>query len=72
MVAETHIFDFDDNIYGKPIRINLLQHLRGEKKFSGPEELGSQIKKDIQMAHEVLEAAHKEMLLFCEERLTRS
>jgi len=72
LVAETHIFDFDDDIYGKPIRINLLQHLRGEKKFNGPEELGSQIQKDIQVAHEVLEVAHKEMLLFCEERLTRS
>jgi len=70
LVAETHIFDFDDDIYGKPIRINLLQHLRGEKKFNGPEELSSQIKKDIQLAHEVLEAAHKEMLLFCEERLS--
>ncbi len=72
LVAETHIFDFDDDIYGKPIRINLLQHLRGEKKFNGPEELSSQIKKDIQKAHEVLEIAHKEMLLFCEERWSRS
>ncbi len=68
LVAETHIFDFEDDIYGKPIRINLLQHLRGEKKFSGPEELGVQIHKDIQVAHEVLEAAQKELLLSCEER----
>lgn len=72
LVAETHIFDFDDDIYGKLIRINLLQHLRGEKKFNSPEELGSQIEKDIQKAHEVLEEAHKDMLLFCEERLSRS
>lgn len=72
LVAETHIFDFDDDIYGKLIRINLLQHLRDEKKFNSPEELGSQIKKDIQKAHEVLEAAHKDMLLFCEEKLSRS
>ncbi|HDO31134.1 MAG TPA: bifunctional riboflavin kinase/FAD synthetase, partial [Desulfobacteraceae bacterium] len=29
LVAETHIFDFDDDIYGRPIKINLLRHLRG-------------------------------------------
>jgi riboflavin kinase/FMN adenylyltransferase len=71
LVAETHIFDFEDDIYGKLIKINLLQHLRGEKKFSGPEELGDQIKKDIQVAREVLETAQKELLLSCEERWSR-
>lgn len=67
LVAETHIFDFDDDVYGKPIKINLLRHLRGEKKFSGPEELSAQIRKDIEVAHEVLEEAQKELLLSCEE-----
>lgn len=54
LVAETHIFDFDDNIYGKPIKINLLRYLRGEKKFAGVEELSSQIKVDIVTARRVL------------------
>lgn len=71
LVAETHIFDFDDDIYGKPIKINLLRHLRGEKKFSGPEELNIQIQKDILIAHEVLEEAQKELLLSCEESWSR-
>ncbi|MDH3327824.1 MAG: bifunctional riboflavin kinase/FAD synthetase [Desulfobulbaceae bacterium] len=71
LVAETHIFDFDDDIYGKPIRINLLRHLRSEKKFSGPEELASQIRQDIKVAHKVLDAAQKELLLSCEERVSR-
>lgn len=71
LVAETHIFDFDDDIYGKPIKINLLRHLRGEKKFSGPEELSAQIWEDIQVAHEVLEEAQKELLLSCEESWSR-
>lgn len=71
LVAETHIFDFHDDIYGKAIKINLLQHLRGEIKFSGPEELGEQIQKDIQVAHEVLEEAQKELLLSCEESWSR-
>ncbi len=67
LVAETHIFDFSDDIYGKPIRINLLKHLRGEKKFNGPEELSAQIQNDILIAREVLDEAHKEHLLACEE-----
>lgn len=71
LVAETHIFDFDDDIYGKKIKINLLQHLRGEQKFSGPEELTAQINRDIQKAREVLETAQKELLLSCEERWSR-
>ncbi len=69
--AETHIFDFNQDIYGKPIKINLLQHLRDEKKFSGPEELIRQISQDIEAAHEVLRQAQKEILLSCEERLSR-
>ncbi len=71
LVAETHIFDFHDDIYGKPIRINLLQHLREEKKFSGPEALAAQILKDIEAAREVLESAQKELLLSCEESFSR-
>ncbi len=65
LVAETHIFNFDDDIYKKPIKINLLKHLRGEKKFSGPEELAEQIRKDILVAHEVLEEAQKNLLITC-------
>ncbi len=71
LVAETHIFDFSEDIYGKLIKINLLRHLRGEKKFSGPEELSKQIRRDIETAREVLEAARRELLLSCEENFSR-
>jgi riboflavin kinase/FMN adenylyltransferase len=69
--AETHIFDFTQDIYGKPIKINLLKHIRDEKKFSGPSALVQQIRLDIEEAHEVLRQAQKEILLSCEERFTR-
>lgn len=71
LVAETHIFDFHDDIYGRPIKINLLRHLRGEKKFSGPEELAAQISRDIEAARAVLAEAQKELLLSCEEKFSR-
>ena len=71
LVAETHIFDFNQDIYGKPIKINLLRFLRGERKFSGPEELSAQIRKDAEEARQVLAEAQKEIVLSCEERYNR-
>jgi riboflavin kinase / FMN adenylyltransferase len=56
LVAETHIFDFQRDIYGKPIKVNLMKFLRGEEKFSGIEELSKQIAKDVVNAKEVLMA----------------
>ena len=71
LVAETHIFDFSQDIYGKPIKINLLRFLRGEQKFAGPAELAAQITKDVAEAKRVLADAEKEIRLSCEERYNR-
>lgn len=59
LVAETHIFDFNDDIYGHRIKINLLQHLRGERKFNSIDDLSRQIKLDIEVAQKVLSRASK-------------
>ena len=69
--AETHIFDFNQEIYGKELKINLLKHLRGEKRFSGPEELAHQIREDISLAKELLAETQKDLLLSCEEKYNR-
>jgi riboflavin kinase / FMN adenylyltransferase len=69
--AETHIFNFNEDIYGKPIKINLLRHLRGERKFSSVKELSEQIARDIERARKILADAQKELLLSCEERYNR-
>ena len=63
LVAETHIFDFNADIYGKPLKINLLRHLRGEITFSGPEELSRQIRKDIEVAQKVLAQERQRKLI---------
>jgi len=71
LVAETHIFDFNSDIYGHPIKINLLRYLRGEKKFSGIEELAAQIKLDTVTARQVLRDAVNQRLFSCEEKWSK-
>jgi riboflavin kinase / FMN adenylyltransferase len=52
--VEVHILDFDENIYGQNIRVNFVQHIRDEEKFSTISELSDQIKKDIVTARKIL------------------
>jgi riboflavin kinase/FMN adenylyltransferase len=51
---EVHIFDFDENIYEKPITVRFLDRLRSEKRFAGPQELTVQIHKDVEAAKRFL------------------
>jgi len=52
--VEAHILDFKENIYGQKIRVNFIDRLRDEKKFSNISELSEQIKKDIIKARKLL------------------
>lgn len=45
--VETHIFDFTETIYGRPVEIRLLHYLRPEIAFASVEELKAQIQKDV-------------------------
>lgn len=71
LVAETHIFDFNKDIYGRPIKINLLQFLRSERKFSGVQELAEQIGRDVLKAKQVLANHKKDLAVSCTERFNR-
>lgn len=44
---ETHILDFDDDIYKKEIEVFFISRIRGEKKFKSKDELVKQIREDI-------------------------
>ena len=43
---ETNLLDFEGDIYGSGIRIEMIEKMRGEKRFSSPEELKKQLKED--------------------------
>ena len=50
--AESHIIGFSGNLYGRNPRIEFIDYLRDEMKFSSPSQLVEQIKKDIKRASE--------------------
>ena len=54
---ETHVLDFDGDLYGRELRIELLARLRGEQKFDGIESLVAQIQRDVAAARAYLTAA---------------
>jgi len=53
-ISETNIMGFKDNLYGKYIKIELIQFLREEKKFDSLTELKKQIGRDAFKANEIL------------------
>ena len=52
--VECHIFNFDSNLYGRNIRIELVERLRSERKFSDVKELKKQISQDSKDARKSL------------------
>ncbi len=51
-VVETFILDFDEDVYGREMQIDLLHRLRGEERFSSAEELITQMEKDVRDTRE--------------------
>lgn len=51
---ETHILDFNENIYGYDIQIEFLSKIREEKKFKSVEELKKQVLDDIQYTKKLI------------------
>ncbi|WP_119068001.1 bifunctional riboflavin kinase/FAD synthetase [Rubrobacter indicoceani] len=51
---EAHLLDFEGDIYGERIGVGFVSRIRGEKKFSGVEELVEQIGRDSERARSLL------------------
>lgn len=49
---ETHIFEFDKNLYGQTITLQFFNRLRGEQKFNSKDELINAINEDCRKAKE--------------------
>lgn len=53
-LLEAHIFDFDEDLYGRPLRIEFVDYLRPELKFNGIDDLKQQIAADADQARQIL------------------
>lgn len=53
-LLETHIFDFDGELYGKTIDVALVDFIRDERKFAGLDELKRQIAADCRAARHLI------------------
>lgn len=54
VVVESHIFDFDQDIYGEKVELAFVERLRGEQRFGSVEDLVRQIGEDAAQAREYL------------------
>lgn len=52
--VEVYILDFEKDIYGQKIRVNFIQRIRNEEKFSSISELSKQIQNDVKEAMAIL------------------
>jgi riboflavin kinase/FMN adenylyltransferase len=53
---EVHVFDFEGDLYGKTLRVALVDFIRPEMKFAGLDQLKAQIAADGRAARTILSA----------------
>ncbi|HYV44915.1 MAG TPA: bifunctional riboflavin kinase/FAD synthetase [Myxococcaceae bacterium] len=53
VTIEAHLLDFQGDLYGKRLRVQFLDRLRGERRFASPAELAGQITRDVEAARTV-------------------
>ncbi|MBO5164085.1 MAG: bifunctional riboflavin kinase/FAD synthetase [Ruminococcus sp.] len=53
-LAETHIIDFSGDLYGKNLRVRLLEFIRPEQKFDSVDELKRQIAEDTESVKHII------------------
>jgi len=59
-MVEVYILDYNGNLYGRELKINIIERLRGEKKFGTPEELKKQITEDTKRGRAILDSPASE------------
>lgn len=53
LLVEAYLLDFDQDLYGRELRIDFLARLRGERRFDSPEALIEQMRIDVERTREL-------------------
>ena len=54
LCAETHIFDYEGDLYGRTLTVELLEFLRPERRFASVDELSAQVHADMDAARDMI------------------
>lgn len=57
LLIETHLFDFDQDLYGEMMEVHFVEKLRDERRFPDVQALADQIRRDEAKARGILAAA---------------
>jgi riboflavin kinase/FMN adenylyltransferase len=57
--VEVYVVDYNDSLYGQELRVDILERLRGERKFSSAGELKKQIAQDVKRGRAILDSGGK-------------
>ena len=57
-IIEVNLFDFDGDLYGKPIRVSFIDRIRDEEKFDSLDELKAQLEQDKKAVMNLLDHDH--------------
>ncbi len=57
LVAETHLFDVDADLYGREIEVAFVERLRAERPFASRADLSARIREDVARARARLQSA---------------
>lgn len=61
---EAHLLDFQGDVYSEKIEISFVKRLRDERRFEKPELLIKQIKKDVDIAVDLLENIRNDLAIY--------
>jgi riboflavin kinase/FMN adenylyltransferase len=53
LLIEAHLIDYDEDLYGKTLRVAFVRRLRGERRFPSAEDLIAAMNRDVAEAREV-------------------
>ena len=62
---ETHILDFDGELLGRTLKVNFIKRVRDEMKFSGIDELSTQLKKDLKDIRQIIKEHFQKKSVYC-------
>ncbi len=57
-IIEVNLFDFDGDLYGKPIHVSFIDRIRDEEKFDSLDELKAQLERDKKAVMNLLDHDH--------------